>query len=88
MSFLSIPRLPLYEALGVPEVWRFDGETLTFLSLIEGKYQATERFSVLPLARPEAIITMLEQAQTMGETSRAKQVRRWAQSQLIEDVTE
>ena len=38
----SINRMAIYAALGVPEVWRFDGETLTICRLINGQYVAQE----------------------------------------------
>ena len=38
MTSPSIPRLPIYCALGIPEVWRFDGETMVLLALVNGKY--------------------------------------------------
>ena len=31
-------RLPLYAAIGVPEVWRYDGHELAFLVLKDGRY--------------------------------------------------
>jgi Uma2 family endonuclease len=44
----SINRLSIYAALGVPEVWRYDGQTLTLLSLQNGEYISQER-SLVPL---------------------------------------
>jgi Uma2 family endonuclease len=48
----SIPRLPIYAALGVPEVWRFDGAQLHIHRLISDQYQAVPRsewFPFLPI---------------------------------------
>jgi Uma2 family endonuclease len=50
----SIPRLPIFAAMGIPEVWRIDGEDLQFLHLqAEGTYQPRDHsraFPTLPLA--------------------------------------
>jgi Uma2 family endonuclease len=50
----SIPRLDIYAALGVPEVWRFDGQELHVYHLgADAKYQAAQSslsFPTLPVA--------------------------------------
>ncbi len=79
MTSLSIPRLSIYAALCVPEVWRFDGSELMFLSLVDEAYQKIEQSLVLPLAQPDSVLALLEKSQSMGENSWAKTVRRWAQ---------
>jgi Uma2 family endonuclease len=49
----SIPRQPIYAALGVPELWRFDGKKLSVLKLDRsGKYapaSKSESFAFLPM---------------------------------------
>jgi Uma2 family endonuclease len=50
----SIPKQPIYAALGVPEIWRFDGTTLTVLRLRKGKYHPAKTsgaFPFLPMDR-------------------------------------
>lgn len=82
ITSLSLPRLPIYEALGVPEVWRFNGERLMFLQWVDGEYQDIETSTVLPLVQAEEVMQLLQQAQDMGETSWARSVRRWVQGKL------
>ncbi len=74
-----LPRLPIYAALGVPEVWRFDGETIVILSLVDGSYQSVAKSIALPIVTPEILQNWLAQATTMGETSWAKAIRRWVE---------
>lgn len=81
ITSLSIPRLPIYQALGVPEVWRFDGEMVTFLVLNPDGYQEIDRSIALPIVTPAILQDWLTQAKTMGETSWAKAIRRWVQPQ-------
>jgi Uma2 family endonuclease len=74
----SLPRLPIYQALKIPEVWRFDGEQLRIFVLENTTYQEVSRSVALPIATTAEIQAFLTQAQTMGETSWAKLVREWA----------
>jgi Uma2 family endonuclease len=78
ITSLSLPRLPIYSALGIPEVWRFDGESVQILALNQATYREVPRSIALPLITPEALQNFLEQVKTMGETSWAKSVRQWA----------
>ncbi len=73
----SLPRLPIYHALGIPEVWRFDGTKMHILVLINGKYEEVVTSIALPIVTPEILQTWLTQATTMGETTWAKALRRW-----------
>ncbi len=84
ITSLSLPRLPIYGALGVPEVWRFDGEQLVFLQLAEGEYGEMERSLALPLITSAELMDWLNRAQEMGETSWARSLRRWVQEKLEE----
>lgn len=79
----SIPRLPIYQALGVPEIWRFDGEKVVFLALNNGEYQEIEQSIALPIVTPVILQDWLTQATTMGETSWAKALRRWVQASSV-----
>jgi Uma2 family endonuclease len=74
----SLPRLPIYQALGVPEVWRFDGQSMTLLGLADGNYRELSASLALPMVTPAKLEEWLVQVATMGETSWAKAVRRWA----------
>jgi Uma2 family endonuclease len=78
----SLPRLPIYGALGVPEVWRFDGEKIVLLALANGEYRETPASIALPIVTAEVLTTWLTQAITMGETSWAKAIRRWVQTTI------
>jgi Uma2 family endonuclease len=66
----SLDRLGIYAALGVREVWRFDGLALQFLHLqADGSFQPRDtslNFPGLPLA---VIARFLEQAQDADKTA-------------------
>jgi Uma2 family endonuclease len=59
----SVPRQPIYAALGVPELWRFDARQLTVLRLRDGTYHASsgsEVFPFLPMAQFQAFVMRME----------------------------
>ena len=45
----SISKFSIYAGLGVPEIWRYDGNSLTIYHLREGQYQPSEASQALPL---------------------------------------
>jgi Uma2 family endonuclease len=85
ISSSSINRLSIYAALGVPEVWRYDGQTLTILSLQNGEYVSQESSVALPLLKAEAIVSFLALRNRMGETSLVKQFRQWVKDRVAGD---
>lgn len=78
----SLNRLEIYSAIGVPEIWRFDGEVMTIYRLIAGQYQPQETSTVLPLLTRTDILQFLEKSQTMGETSWVREFRQWVRAQI------
>lgn len=62
----SIPRQPIYAALGVPELWRFDGQQLEVLRLgPDGRYAATDAsmtFPFLPVRDLQRFLARMEGA--------------------------
>jgi Uma2 family endonuclease len=45
----SLSKFPIFAALGVPEIWRYEGQALTIHHLREGQYVASEASLSLPL---------------------------------------
>ncbi len=78
----SINRLRLYEALQVPEVWRYDGNELTMYCLGNKKYQIRDKSKALPQLAPGQLVRFLKLAETMGETSLIRSFREWVRSQI------
>ena len=78
----SMDRMAIYRALGVPEVWRFDGEALTVYWLVDGAYCERERSRALPLLTRGDILRFLGASGTMGETSWVRAFRKWVIEQM------
>ena len=75
----SLDRLGIYAALGVPEVWRLDGDTLTFHVLgAKGAYTSAAASRSFPLVAPADLLGFLQQARQAGdENAVIRQFRDW-----------
>jgi Uma2 family endonuclease len=65
----SIGRFPIYSALSVPEIWRYDGRAVIFYTLISGSYHEIPESRCLPGLTPGALTEALEQSKTAGQTA-------------------
>jgi Uma2 family endonuclease len=76
-------RIDIYAALRVPEVWRYDGATLTVLCLTAaGTYApatTSPSFPFLPIAELNRYLALHA---TVGEMALARQFRTWVRTQL------
>jgi Uma2 family endonuclease len=73
----SINRMSIYAALAIPEVWRYNGQTLMMLRLQNGEYVSQDRSIAIPCLTTEAMLRFLALRHTLGETSLVKQFRQW-----------
>lgn len=75
----SLDRLGIYAALRVPEVWRLDGDQLTFYVLGGKKTYSTSAASqALPIVTPADLLGFLRQAQQAGDENPVmRQFREW-----------
>ncbi|KJH69493.1 Uma2 family endonuclease [Aliterella atlantica] len=82
IDITSRTRLNNYEALGVPELWRYDGESLEINVLESGKYvksNISRNFPSLPLV--DIIPHYVEQSKIKGRNATIKAFRSWVNSQ-------
>jgi Uma2 family endonuclease len=80
-SFLD--RLAICARLGVPEVWRWDGQTLCVMILgAEGQYVASERSRALPFLPVAELVRFLHQGATQSETKLLRGFRTWVREQM------
>ena len=64
----SLKKLSIYAALCVPEVWRYDGETLQIYKLSVGKYVETLASRFLPGLSGSILAKHIELSKTHGQT--------------------
>jgi hypothetical protein len=75
-------RLKIYAGLGIPEVWRYDGEKISILLLdAEHNYQPAMRSASLPMVHPDEIARFLAMRNTLRETQLMLQFRDWVKEQ-------
>lgn len=59
----SLSKFPIYAALGVPEIWRFDGKSVTIYHLEQGEYVATDPSRALPILSSSILTEFLARRQ-------------------------
>lgn len=82
LSSLSLDKLPIYVALGIPEVWRYYRGVLQICQLREGQYvfcDCSPTFADLPLTE---IPLFLEQSTQIGEMAMIRAFRTWVRQQM------
>ena len=73
----SIDREPIYAALGVPEVWRYDGRRLRCLNLLGSEYHIRKRSLAFPFLEPAQLQRFLDMLPQQDETSIIKAFVAW-----------
>lgn len=76
----SLDKLPIYAQIGVPEVWRYDGDRLEILALEGGVYAAAPRSHIFPVVTSAALTALLPVSATVGDIAWMRQVRAWVQT--------
>jgi Uma2 family endonuclease len=85
ISRSALDRMGVYASLGVPEVWRFDGQTLRVEQLqADGTYAEVEASPSLPFLPPAEVVRWLGLADTFpGQTAWLRQFREWVRATLV-----
>ncbi|GAB4328590.1 MAG: hypothetical protein OHK0047_15000 [Leptolyngbyaceae cyanobacterium] len=78
-------KLQQYLALGVPEIWRIDGQTLHFYQLEAGHYIESDRSTAFPLVPIAEIPLFVGKSQKVGEQTVAKAFRAWSRMRIREN---
>jgi Uma2 family endonuclease len=80
----SLDRMAIYAALGVPEVWRYDGSTVTMLALqTDRQYRRCGESLSFPGLRPADIERFLDLGSVMDKLRWSRELHDWAQNELI-----
>src|SRR5215208_707216 len=65
MSQSARDKLPLFASMGIPEVWRCDGQRVTILLLEQDGYRKSSRSQSLPVLTSEDLTRFLAESRTM-----------------------
>jgi Uma2 family endonuclease len=77
----SFSKLPIYAQMGVPEVWRYDGERMTILVLEGPEHVATNESNALSPVTSNVLTDFVEKCKTVGRTVWLEKVREWVRKQ-------
>jgi Uma2 family endonuclease len=78
----SIDRLSLYASLGVPEVWRYDGNRLIIYQLETQEYTERDVSPTFPFLSQVEMLRFLELRRTTKENALIRLFREWVRSQI------
>jgi Uma2 family endonuclease len=80
----SLDRMGIYAALGVPEVWRFDGQTLQVWCLTrDGEYEERERSPTFPTLPLGPVVEFLLEAAALDDVTLTRKFRTWVRKQVV-----
>jgi Uma2 family endonuclease len=80
----SLNRMGIYAELRVPEVWRYDGRTLTMFQLQpDGQYRPCETSLSFPGLRPADVERFVESGRTTAKRQWTREIREWVRNELI-----
>jgi Uma2 family endonuclease len=74
----SVPRLPIYAQIGVPEIWRYQEGQVRFYRLSAGQYEPIERSVAFPFVSPADMTRFLEQRHETDDNSVVRGFVNWA----------
>ncbi|MBI4909266.1 MAG: Uma2 family endonuclease [Acidobacteria bacterium] len=77
----SLNRFPIFAAIGVAEVWRYDGKAVRFHRLENGAYRSIETSVALPPLTAAQATIFLEQSRTETAPAWLRSVRAWIRAQ-------
>ena len=78
-----LDRIAIYQALGIAEVWRFDGRALRVLLLSpEGAYAPADRSPRFPMFTPEELAGWIVRAGEVEATRWRREFRRWVRDRI------
>lgn len=82
ISSSSVNKFGIYSALGVPELWRYNGRVLKFYQLAEEQYVECEFSLAFPIVSVTEMSRFIEQSKTTGEIALLKSFRAWVRNKI------
>ncbi len=73
----SLNKMPIYSALGVPEIWLYKGKKIEFYKLYGEFYQEIENSIVLPKLSAIKATEFLQKGLTESSTKWIREIREW-----------
>ncbi|BCL35015.1 Uma2 family endonuclease [Nostoc sp. MS1] len=78
----SVNKFNIYLALGVIELWKYDGENLKFYQLVDGQYIESKFSLAFPIMSVSDIGKFIQLSKSMGEIALLKSFRNWVRDKV------
>ncbi|MBD1809286.1 Uma2 family endonuclease [Microcoleus sp. FACHB-SPT15] len=78
----SVNKFGIYSALGIPELWRYEGRVLKFYQLAEEQYVECEFSLAFSLVSVAEMSRFIEQSKISGEIALLKSFRAWVRDKI------
>ncbi|HWC76242.1 MAG TPA: Uma2 family endonuclease [Blastocatellia bacterium] len=79
----SLDRLPIFAAVGVPELWRSDGDSVAIFRLEGAHYGEAHKSLAFPQLTREIATRFLRESHELSSTAWLRGVREWARSNVV-----
>ena len=79
----SLKKLGIYAALGVPEVWRYDGNVIEIFVLEGQSYVKRGTSLSLALLTPAVLAELIEKRMSMDSVPWVRKLRKWVRDQVV-----
>jgi Uma2 family endonuclease len=84
----ALPRMKIYAALRVPEVWRFNGKKLSVHVLNENeRFKESTASRAFPLVPMKEIERFLRESETTDETTLLRSFSKWVRETIVPQVS-
>ena len=80
LSNESLATFPIYGALGVPEIWRYDGQAMEIFHLAHDQYVISPTSLAFPFLSGPVLAEFLEQSKRLGQDEALDAFRLWVQA--------
>ncbi|MCU0546507.1 MAG: Uma2 family endonuclease [Oscillatoriaceae cyanobacterium Prado104] len=78
----SLNKFAIYSALGVPELWRYNGRVLKFYQLVDGEYIEIACSIAFPFLSAAEMAGFFDRTRTTGEIALLKSFRSWVKEKI------
>jgi Uma2 family endonuclease len=76
----SLDKLPIYAALGIPEVWRYARQQLSIYQLSTDGYTVVDTSTILPVVTSPQLTQLVADGHHMPRPTWLRHIRIWAWS--------
>jgi Uma2 family endonuclease len=79
----SLNKFPIYAALGIPEIWRYDGQEVRFYRLQERAYVVMDASQGLPGVTSRQVTQLLDTSRDLPRAIWMRSVQEWARTLAV-----